>query len=456
MTRHRAVCIALLLFLLPFESFAQRENLTLPSPSHLEWADAEIGVIIHFDINVLAPSTFDYSKRETLPNPGVFNPTRLNTDQWLEAAKAAGARYAILVAKHGTGFCLWPTKAHDYHVGRTPWRNGNGDIVRDFIASCKKYGVSPGLYYNTNVNTYLGAGFREFSSDEQRQAYNRTVLEQLAELWTTYGALSEIWFDGGVLADEKGGIASKVYRLIANHQPRAILFQGPIQSKNLIRWVGNEDGRAPYPHWSCANATTSSLGIIEIPDLHGDPDGAIWCPAEADFPNRKKTAWNGGWLWKADEEEHVFPVEDLVDRYYTSVGQNANMLIGMVIDTAGLFPRSDAEVFAGFGSEIKRRFSRPVATTSGSGSLLELILAPRPAKFNHIVLMEDIAKGERIRRFTVEALLDGKWKTVCDGQSIGHKLIRTFPVVETTRVRFLARESADVPHIRRLSVLNVE
>lgn len=427
------------------------EQLVLPTRNQVEWADAEIGVLIHYDINVFAPETFRYEDKNTLPSSDIFNPTKLNTDQWLESAAKTGARYAVLVAKHGTGFCLWPTKAHNYHVGNTPFRGGKADIVADFIASCNKYNIKPGIYYNTNVNTLYGCAFRKFSKEEQ-EAYNKIVMQQLTELWTQYGPLFEIWFDGGVMKDEKGGIASSVTALIKDHQPQAILFQGPSSCNNLIRWVGNEDGRAPYPHWSTSDFTTSSLGVEEIVGLNGKPDGKIWCPGEADFPNRKKSSWNGGWLWHAGQEEHIFLADELVDRFYTSVGHNANMLIGMVIDTAGLFPSPDALVFKEFGERIRRIFGNPIASTAGKGKMIELKLSKTPTKVNHIVIQENISIGERIREYRIEAWLNGSWEIICDGSSIGHKRIHKIPEIETTKIRMNIIKSTAMPQIKELSV----
>lgn len=140
-----AICIH------PSLSAQSSKHEILPSPSQVKWADAELGVIIHLDINIFSPDSFDYHRKETLPPLSVFHPSRLNTDQWIAAAKAAGATYAVLVAKHGTGFSLWPTNAHDYNISNTAFRNGKGDIVADFIKSCKKFGLQPGLYCNTNA-----------------------------------------------------------------------------------------------------------------------------------------------------------------------------------------------------------------------------------------------------------------------------------------------------------------
>jgi len=439
-----------------FQSCASPDTGVKPTPSHVAWAEAEIGVIIHFDINVYAPETYRSSDPATLPDLQVFNPANLNTDQWLEAAVALGAKYAVLVAKHGTGFCLWPSQAHPYHVGNTPWRNGKGDIVADFIRSCEKYDVKPGIYYNTNFNAYLGAGRRMAMTPEKQKDYNQTVLQQLTELWTNYGTLFEIWFDGGVMVDEKGGIASAVTHLIETHQPEAVLFQGPARAKNLIRWIGNEDGRAVYPNWSTANATTSSDGIEEISEPTGSPDGKIWCPAEADFPNRKKSAWQGGWLWRANEEEHIFSADELIDRYYTSVGMNANMLVGMVIDTTGLFPEADKLQFVLAGKEIRRRFDRAIAETSGKGEVINLKIGQQPRAINHIIIQEDISKGERIRKYSVEAYVDGNWQQVCDGISVGNKRIQQFPTIQTDKIRLKIEVSTLKPIVKKFAVYHID
>jgi alpha-L-fucosidase len=425
-----------------------------PTAEQTAWADAEIGVIITYDINIYAPQTFKYNDAATLPGLEVFNPKKLDTDQWLESAAALGAKYAVLVAKHGTGFCLWPSKANPYHVGNTPWRNGQGDIVADFIRSCEKYGIKPGMYYHTNANTYYGAEYTKLSP-EKRSHYNQIVKQQLTELWTNYGSYFEIWFDGGVMADEEGGIASDVNKLIRTYQPDAVLFQGPSGAKNLIRWIGNENGKAPYPNWSTINATTASDGRKEIKNLGGSPDGKIWCPAEADFPNRKKSSWNGGWLWHANEEEAIFPAEEIVERYYTSVGMNTNMLVGMVIDTAGLFPENDRQQFILAGKEIKRRFGNAIAETSGKGKTISLKIGKEPAKINHVVIQENITKGERVRKYTIEANVEGKWITLCAGTSIGHKRIQKFDTVTTNEIRLRVDEFADTPDIKRLAVYDI-
>lgn len=444
----RMVLFSVILIGITSNLFAQSEKV-LPTKSQLRWADAEIGVIIHYDINVFAPETFDYAKKETLPPLSVFNPTKLNTDQWVESAKNAGANYAVLVVKHGTGFCLWPTNAYDFHVGNSPFQGGNADILGAFIKSCKKYGLKPGIYYNTNYNTCYGAGYTKIS-DEERLIYNDVVYKQLNELWSKYGDFFEIWFDGGVMVNKKTGIAHQVAELLKKYQPNAVLFQGPITANNLIRWCGNERGSAPYPNWSRADAITTSDGVIEISNLNGDPEGKYWIPGEVDFPNRKNNSWQGGWLWKAGEDNLVLTSDELLDRFYTSVGRNSNMLIGMVIDTAGLFPNTDVKAFEEFGSKIRKREDSKVGESVGKGNIITIRLL-KSQYVNQIQIEEDISQGERIRSYKVEVLIEGTWKRVCEGTSVGHKRIQLFEKVKTSAVRLQVIKSSENPIVRKFA-----
>ncbi len=425
----------------------------LPTQPQINWAEAEIGVIIHFDVVNFMPD-YNWRKWGSEPPASFFNPSNLNTDQWLEAAQSLGAKYAVLVAKHCSGFSLWPTKAHDYHVGSTPWKNGKGDLVADFFASCKKYGIKPGLYCSVSANGYLkvnNPGKVVSGDPEEQKRYNAIAIQQLTELWSNYGEVFEIWFDGGVMSPKDGG--PDIAPLLERLQPNAVVFQGPVDNKNLLRWIGNEDGRVPYPHWSTTDAGTSSGGTIEISDLHGNPNGKIWCPGEADFPMR--TGWQGGWFWKATDQK-LLAKDEIIDRYYTSVGRNANMLLGIVIDTTGVVPAGDCEVLAAVGQEIRNRFGTPVAETSGKGNIIELKTGKQPVPVNHITIQEDIAQGERIRKYSVEAYVDGKWQQVCEGTSVGHKRIQQFPTVLANKIRLKVEESAGKPIVKKFAVYYVQ
>ena len=427
---------------------------SLPTKEHAAWADAETGVLIHFDMPVFEPS---YSFRDQwgyTPSTEKFNPTDLNTDQWLETASKAGAKYAVLTTKHCSGFCLWPTKAHDYHIGNSPWKNGNGDVVGDFIRSCAKFNIKPGFYYSSVTNAYLNVdnpGFVRSGIREEQERYNRIVEQQLTELWSNYGKLFEIWFDGGYLSKERGG--GDVLSLLKKLQPDAVVFQGPESSKPL-RWVGNEHGHAPYPCWGTNDFISDSDGVHARKDLCGNPYGRIWCPAEADTPIRSRAkAFQCGWFWKEGEDHLVVPVEELVEYYCDTVGRNCNLLMGMVIDKRGLCPDKDAENFAEFGREVNRLFGHPFAKTSGEGDVLEIKL-DRPEKITHAVIMEDISQGEKVLSYKLEAF-DGKaWIELSEGSCIGHKRIERLPETICRSFRIRCLKTKGTPIFRSVELFN--
>ena len=399
-------------------------SITKPTETHIKWANCEVGGLIHFDIQVFEP---EYEWRRDMgyvPPIEKFNPIKLDTDQWVKAAKAAGMTYLVLVAKHCSGFSLWPTKAHDYSVKNSPWKDGKGDIVGDFIASCKKYGIKPGIYCSSSANAYCqvdNPGVVLSGDLEEQKKYNEVVMTQLTELWTNYGELFEIWFDGGCLPVEKGG--PDIEGLLKKLQPNAAVFQGPVGTKTLLRWVGNERGVAPYNCWSTISTEGGDDydGTCEIENASGDPLGDIWCPAECDVPARTHAAFGGGWFWKADEDKEVLSAETLLDLYYESVGRNSNILIGMVIDDKGLVPEAEIREFIRFGELIKEKFSHKLVETSVEGTELEL--DTDNITINNIVIMEEISQGQRVLEFSVKALIDNKWQEIANGNSIGHKRI---------------------------------
>lgn len=399
-----------------------------PTPEQVEWANCEIGVIIHLDlITFAAPYNMYEHYGDPLP-PSVFNPTRLSTDQWVKSASELGAKYAVLVAKHGTGFSLWPTEAHEYSVKSSPYKDGKGDIVAEFIESCKKYDVRPGIYCSASSNQYfrvLNPGRVDDGDPEKQKKYNEIVIKQLTELWTKYGDLFEIWFDGGVIPVEEGG--PDVKSLLHKLQPNAVVFQGPIGTRSLLRWVGNERGIAPE---DCSALYESkhldATGLIEY-DNTSTNRPEVWCPAESDFPNRDSTrSYQGGWFWREGEEHTVFSADYLFERYLTSVGRNSNMLVGMAINDEGRFSDYDAEQFKLAGELIRGAFGAPVARGNVADMSVELPDGAKCAKY--IVLGEDIAEGELVTGYTVHAFdKENREIFTHEGKVIGHKRILELP-----------------------------
>ncbi|MDR1381263.1 MAG: alpha-L-fucosidase [Tannerella sp.] len=429
----------------------EKVEVVVPNGIQQVWADAEIGVLIHLDMPVFRPE-YDFRQWGTHPDAEIFNPAELNTDQWMETAQKLGATYAVLVAKHCSGFSLWPTEAHDYSVKNSPWKDGKGDIVGDFVASCRKYNIKPGIYASTSANGYFhvdNPGVVQPGAPITQDAYNRIVIRQLTELWSNYGELFEIWFDGGVLATEKGG--ADVLSLVKKLQPDAIAFQGPYGHPSLIRWVGNEQGVAPYPCWSTADSTTNADGTIVISGLNGDPFASYWCPGESDFTLRWNRSFQGGWFWKAGQDSMMFTIDELMTKYATSVGRNTNMLLGIVIDDRGLVPDADVRQIELLGDAIRAHYGTPFRQTEGTGTEY-VIRLEQPTSIDRIVMQEDIAYGERVLEYRVSGKTDGEWVELSFGTNIGHKHIDRFPPRTVTEIKLQITGAKTEPRIKNFAI----
>lgn len=443
------------------ETIDNAPNLPTPLPRQVAWQDFELGLLYHFDLDVYMPGGHHHerSRREKL-DLNLFNPTKLDTDQWLEAAKAMGARYAIFTATHHQGFLQWQSDAYPFGLRQTEWRNGKADIVKDFVESCRKYKIAPGLYvgirFNAHWQVYNYKTNAGKGDDNKKQRHYMRICEQMIEeLCSRYGPLCEIWFDGGVITPEQGG--PDVLPIVEKYQPDAIFYHSLQRAEH--RWAGSETGTTGYPCYSTMPTVASQIRAHADPKKrttllkHGDPDGRVWCPAMCDAPIREHD-----WLWRPDREHRLQSLNKLVEMYYKSVGRNANLIIGAVPDMDGLIPEADFNRYAEFGREIHKRFGKPLARTKGQGAMLELNFK-EPTPFNHVVIMEDITYGERVREYVVEALIaGGRWRKICDGESIGHKRIQWVAgeeAVKAAKVRLRVTQSIARPIIRELAIYNV-
>jgi alpha-L-fucosidase len=434
------------------------DALPTPLPRQKRWQDLELGVIYHFDMPLFQEGGRNHhdSIHRTWP-PDTYRPEKLDTDQWLEAARLMGARYAIFTATHFNGFLQWQSDIYPYGVKQTSWRNGKADVVRDFVESCRRCDILPGLYLSCFRNAWwkvdryrvnYGAG------GEGQAEFARTCEKMVEELCSRYGELVQIWFDAGLIHPHEGG--PDVLPIVDRHQPEMVFYHSPQRREH--RWIGNEDGRASYPCWATmpdlATAEAAHKGRAENWQYlleHGDPDGSLWSPGMVDTTLR-----DHHWFWQPDTVDSLRPVQDLVQFYYQSVGRNSNLVLGLTPDPSGLIPEPDMRRCEEFGKTLRSRFGTPLARTSGSGETLRLDL-DAPARVDHVLIMERIRKGERIRSYRIEGLHpDNQWKTLVTGLSVGHKRIQPFGPVEVKAVRLRVTESIGQPLIRELALYGQE
>jgi alpha-L-fucosidase len=440
--------LSILVFLLMlWLGVARAQNFTglKPSPQQVEWQDLEFGVLIHFGTNTY----LDREWGDGTASPQVFNPTELDPEQWLRAAKAAGAQYVVLVAKHHDGFCLWPTSQTDYSVKSSPWENGKGDVVKRVSDAAHKLGLKFGIY--------LSPWDRHEPRYKNSAEYDDYYTAELNELTSNYGDLVEFSLDG---AGSEGHVYNfpRIIETLRIRQPNTLVFaDAALFGYGDIRWAGNEDGTIPYENWN-------------VLDRHGY---LRWRPVEADTPLHKEH-----WFWHPNDEGTLKSLDELIRIYEQSIGHGGQLMLGLAPDRRGLLPDADVKRLEEFGMAIRSRYSDnliandhvPNAVTDAAfdgdpdtfwsapaGShhaVLEADLR-KAVTFDHTLAMEWLNDGQHIEHYRIEVWSNGKWKPIVEGHAIGHKKIDSFPPVTTSRVRLNILSSSTEAHIREFQAFNV-
>ena len=437
-----------------------------PTAEQLAFQDMELGVFVHYSIDA-------YAEKDCRPGQTpawAFNPSELNVEQWVLVAKSMGAKFMVLTARHEQGFCLWPTKTTDYSIKYSPYKDGNGDIVREFVDACRKHGIRPGLYtapwidsnWESQQQGYKDGDSGDINKFNDQGLYDKVWAkekEQITELMTLYGDLVFIWDDhfgrSDALGDEPmGGKLRELYadfnKLAHELQPKCLILGRDVEH------VGTEEGRASYPLWNSLNTIDGTLYTVSDTykwehDNIGNPQGIFYRPQLSCTTVGFTT---GGWMWSGYRTPQ--PMERIMKSYYETIGRGVSFIVNLAPDKRGLVEEQVVEAAEAFGNEIKHRFSDPVAS-SDSKDDKQVIHFAKPETFNHVVAMEELKDGQRITAYTLEAEVDGKWEIIVNGQTIGHKRIDQFPSVTATALRFTVTDAVVKPAIMRsLSIVNVK
>lgn len=455
----------------------------LPTEAQLHWQETEMYCIIHFGPDTYTDKEWGYGDED----PKIFNPAHFDAMQIVGAAKAGGFKGIIVVAKHHDGFCLWPTKTTEHNIIHSPYKNGKGDIVREYREACDKLGMKMGIYCSPWDRNSALYGKPEYVTNIYRK--------QLEELYSNYGPLFIIWHDGANGGDgyygganEKRTIDRSTYYgwpetwgIARRLQPGAAIF-GDVGPD--VRWVGNEKGEAGETSWETYTPHAPEAGkepgngfVKDYEGTEGQRDGKYWMPAECDVPLRP------GWFYHTfkpgkdykpwitrDSAETADDIakrpEELLKLYYASVGRAACLDLGIAPTKNGTISYFDGLRLKEFGDLLKKTFANNLAkgatlTASnirggdkkrfGPQNLLDndrytywatddkvttpsLILdLHKPKTFDIIQLRENIKLGQRIEEVAVDAFISGKWQQVATATSIGANRLIRLPVAVTAR-----------------------
>ncbi|MDR1982105.1 MAG: alpha-L-fucosidase [Tannerellaceae bacterium] len=407
----------------------------LPSPQQLLWQDREQTMFVH-----ISPATWQNRQLDDLSTPlSAINPSKLDVNQWIDAAESFGAKMILFTAKHTGGFCWWQTETTEYSIKNTPYKDGKGDVLDELAKACFARGMKLGIYIYPGDETWqspIDSGGRTKDPAKQ-EGYSKALRQQWEEVLSRYGnMLAEIWFDGGLVIPLED--------VIKQYAPQAVVFQGPFAD---IRWVGNERGICQYPNWYTLKEADAKTGVAT--GDHSDPDGDRYMPVEIDATLLTPTQW----FWNTNTTDNIRTLEQLMDVYYTSVGRGAPLLLNSAPDTTGLIPEKDMQRYRAFGKEIRRRFGQSIAETSGQGDVVEVKLEPE-TQIDHVIIQEDLAFGQRVRQYAIEGLIGNEWKLITQGTSVGQKRIERFQPMKVNAVRFRILKSSFPPIIRRFAAFN--
>lgn len=476
--RHLFIPVLAGVFLFSCEQTKPPEPLgPVPSPRQLSWHTMGFYAFVHFNMNTFTDMEWGTGGE----SPELFNPTELDCRQWARVCRDAGMQGIILTAKHHDGFCLWPSAFTEHSVKNAPWKDGKGDVVRELADACREYGLKMGLYLSPWDRNHADYG---------TPAYITYYRNQLTELMTNYGEVFEVWFDGanggtGYYggANEERRVDRETYydwpvtrQIVRDLQPSAVMFSdaGPD-----VRWVGNESGWAGETNWSLLKRDEFYPGSPNYKQLtNGHEDGTHWVPAEVDVSIRP------GWYYHPSEDDQVKSVRQLVDIYYHSVGRNASFLLNFPVDRRGLIHEKDVDRLMKMVAVIRNDLAADLArgmpanasqvrgsdrayaalkaidgdpetywaTDDGITSASLTIDFGRETTFNRFLVQEYIPLGQRVKKFSVEALIDGAWKEIDTQTTIGYKRILRFEEVSADKIRLNILESRACPAIATIGV----
>ena len=433
----------------------------VPTERQLAWHEMEQYAFIHFTTNTFTDLEWGYGDE----SPEVFNPTNLDAEQWARVIKEAGLKAIILTCKHHDGFCLWPSKYTEHSVKNSPYKNGNGDVVKEVREACKKYDLKFGIYLSPWDRNHP-----KYGSPEYIEYYRN----QLKELFEQHSPIFEMWFDGANGGDGYYGGANETRKIdketyydwpttlemVRGLEPQIIFFSdaGPD-----IRWCGNERGYVNETNWNTIDNDTLFAGKPGINELlnSGTEGGKDWVPAEVDVSIRP------GWFYHKDEDDKVKTPEKLFEIYLTSVGRGSNLLLNIPPDQRGLIHENDVQSLQKWKKMLDDTFAKNLAqgtkatatnvrgkskaynaglvtdckketywTTDDEvkAASIEIELSEE-AEVKYVLLQEYIKLGQRVKKFSVEAMVNGQWENIGSSTTIGQKKILPVAPTKTDKIK---------------------
>ena len=441
----------------------------LPSKAQLDYHKEELAAFIHYGMNTYTNSEWGHGNED----PKNFNPTNLDTDQWIRTLKETGFKRTIMVVKHHDGFVIYPSKYTNHTVAASPWKDGKGDLLEEISKSATKYDMNMGVYlspWDVNSPKYKVATQKE---------YNEYYLNQLKEIlgnpkYGNKGKFIEVWMDGA-----RGSGAQKVtytfdewFKYIKEAEGDIAIFSAEPTS---VRWIGNERGIAGDPVWHKVKKANITENVKNEYLNHGDPDGDMYSVGEADVSIRS------GWFYHDNQQPKS--LKELMDIYFKSVGRGTPLLLNIPPNKEGKFADADVARLKEFKATLDQMyatdFAKGATVTASSTRQNHLykeshltdgkddtswalsndattgsftVDLGQKRRFDVVELKEDIAKGQRISGFKIEVEINGRWVPYGEGSTVGYRRLIQGQPVEAQKIRVTITGSQATPILTNFSV----
>jgi alpha-L-fucosidase len=295
-----------------------------------EFVELRFGMFIHFGI-----LTYTGSWSKANLDIRQFNPTGLEPGQWADAAVAAKMKYGVLTTRHHDGFALWPSRAGDFNVGHIPWRNGKGDVVREYVDAFRSRGLLPGLYYSIWDTT------ADVSAGHLAPAKLAYIKAQITELLGNYGPIPILVMDGWSWQMGHNAVAYQEIRgLVKSLQPNCLLTD--------------------HAHL----ADPWDVDIISFEEPRGG-----WAPAGNTYPAQQgqKVNASGGndWFW-APGIGGLMTVADVVGKHLADLEPKwTNFLLNCPPTRDGMLPPEIVTLLRSVGAAWTPNLARPPLPAQG-------------------------------------------------------------------------------------------
>ncbi len=472
---------------------------TSPNRTQRQLIDRGYGMFIHFGMNTFLQEEWS----DGTASPATYNPTQLDPEQWVRVAHDAGFRYVLLVTKHHDGFCMWDSRHTDYDVMSSPVKV---DVVKAVSNACRKCGLKFAVYYSLwdrHELTYRNADFGK---------YIDFMLAQLEELFTNYGEVCELWFDGGWDKPADLWQMPRIYHKVKEWQPNCAIGvnNGIMRNDNVDK--GGFDMAMPDEMIAGNKMYTRyfpmDFRLADPKIAHKKDYKQVYYKNESYYmPFEHTICISKQWNWfQKNRPMEVRSLDELEELFYWCTDNDNTLVVNIAPDERGLLRANETDAIVALGRRLGIKKGKPLpkngefisidspieatsvwenhpdymakfavdggpSTRWASGELTpQLTITLDPEKpFNKLSIFEyqdqqwasdnfSTTRVNRIERYTIDIFNGEEWESIyVSSEPMGDCKVIRFPYdYKAEKIRLNVLSARDFPSIYEFNVIYVK